>query len=51
VEHITEEERAANDEKEKQMLKSVINVIDNLQNPEGENCYIMREKTRLLCRT
>jgi hypothetical protein len=41
VEHLTEEKRAANDKKEKQMLKSVINVIDNLQNPEGENSELL----------
>jgi hypothetical protein len=45
VEHIAEEERAANDEKEKQMLKSVINSIDNLQNPEEEKLDLL-EYTR-----
>lgn len=37
VEHITEEERTAADAKEMQKLKSVINAIENLQNPTEGN--------------
>jgi hypothetical protein len=41
VEHITEEQRAAREEKQKQMLTSIVNVIDNLRNPNEGNSELL----------
>jgi hypothetical protein len=41
VEHITEEQRAAEEDKEKQMLTSIVNVIDNLRNPNQGNLELL----------